>query len=80
MRISFSKYVHRLVRNRNLRLGGVNIPFKKGLLAHSDGDVVIHSLVDAIIGALNLGDIGKLFPDNDKKYEFDINDLKIEEQ
>ena len=69
MRIGFSKDVHRLVRNRNLRLGGVNIPFKKGLLAHSDGDVVIHSLVDAIIGALNLGDIGKLFPDNDKKYE-----------
>lgn len=69
MRIGFSKDVHRLVRNRTLCLGGVNIPFKKGLLAHSDGDVVIHSLVDAIIGALNLGDIGKLFPDNDKKYE-----------
>lgn len=69
MRIGFSKDVHKLVKNRVLRLGGVNIPFKKGLLAHSDGDVVIHSLVDAIIGALNLGDIGKLFPDNDKKYE-----------
>lgn len=69
MRIGFSKDVHRLVRKRALRLGGVTIPFKKGLLAHSDGDVVIHSLVDAFIGALNLGDIGKLFPDTDKQYE-----------
>lgn len=69
MRIGFGKDIHKLVRGRKLVLGGVTIPYKKGLLAHSDGDVVIHSLVDALIGALNLGDIGKLFPDTDSKYK-----------
>ena len=68
MRIGFGKDVHRLVKKRKLVLGGVEIPYEKGLISHSDGDVVIHSLVDAIIGALNLGDIGKLFPDTDPKY------------
>ena len=68
MRIGFGKDVHRLVKKRKLVLGGVEIPHDKGLISHSDGDVVIHALVDAIIGALNLGDIGKLFPDTDAKY------------
>lgn len=69
MRIGFAKDIHRLVENRKLVLGGVKIPYAKGLLAHSDGDVVIHSLVDAIIGAMNEGDIGKIFPDSDDKYK-----------
>ncbi len=69
MRIGFAKDIHRLVENRKLVLGGIEIPYHKGLLAHSDGDVVIHSLVDAIIGAMNEGDIGQIFPDNDDKYK-----------
>lgn len=74
MKIGFAKDIHRFGRNRKLVLGGVNIPYKKGLLAHSDGDVVVHSIVDSILGALNLGDIGKMFPDNDDKYK-DYNSL-----
>lgn len=69
MRIGFAKDIHKLVENRKLVLGGVEIPYSKGLLAHSDGDVVIHSLVDALIGAMNEGDIGKIFPDTDSKYK-----------
>ncbi len=69
MRIGFAKDIHKLVNDRKLILGGVEIPYSKGLLAHSDGDVVIHSLVDSIIGALNLGDIGKMFPDSNDKYK-----------
>lgn len=69
MRIGFSKDVHRFKKGRKLILGGVEIPFKKGLIAHSDGDVVVHSIVDAILGAINFGDIGTLFPDNDNKYK-----------
>ena len=69
MRIGFAKDIHKLVENRKLVLGGVEIPYSKGLLAHSDGDVVIHSLVDALIGAMNEGDIGKIFPDTDNKYK-----------
>lgn len=57
--------IHRLVPNRPLILGGVHIPFELGLLAHSDGDVVLHAVIDAMIGAAGLGDIGTLFPDTD---------------
>ncbi len=59
---------HRLVEGRDLFLGGVRIPFEKGLLGHSDADVLLHAIMDAILGALNLGDIGKLFPDTDERY------------
>lgn len=68
MRIGQGFDVHELVDNRELILGGVKIPFGKGLKGHSDGDVLIHAIIDALLGALALGDIGKNFPDNDKKY------------
>lgn len=60
--------VHRLVEGRELILGGVTIPFEKGLLGHSDADVLIHAIIDALLGALALGDIGKHFPDTDPKF------------
>ncbi|MCF7911346.1 MAG: 2-C-methyl-D-erythritol 2,4-cyclodiphosphate synthase [Candidatus Cloacimonetes bacterium] len=60
--------VHKLQENESLILGGVKIPFEKGLLGHSDADVLIHAVIDAILGALAWGDIGKLFPDTDAKY------------
>ena len=63
-RIGFSKDIHRLVENRKLIIGGVIIPFEKGELAHSDGDVLYHALAESIVGALALGDLGKHFPDN----------------
>ncbi|MBT4332011.1 MAG: 2-C-methyl-D-erythritol 2,4-cyclodiphosphate synthase [Candidatus Cloacimonetes bacterium] len=69
MRIGYGYDVHRLVENRKLILGGVEIPFKKGLLGHSDADVLIHAIIDAILGALAKGDIGLLFPDTDEAYE-----------
>ena len=69
MRVGFAKDIHRLVEGKDLILGGVKIPFDKCLEAHSDGDVVIHSIVDALIGALNKGDIGTLFPDTDERYK-----------
>ena len=69
MRIGFGYDVHKLVENRKLIIGGVNIPFEKGLLGHSDADVLVHAIIDAILGALAKGDIGKLFPDNDDKYK-----------
>ena len=59
---------HRLVEGRKLFLGGVEIPFEKGLLGHSDADVLLHAIMDAILGAMKLGDIGKLFPDTDERY------------
>ena len=62
-RIGFSKDIHRLVENRKLIIGGVVIPFEKGELAHSDGDVLYHALAESILGALALGDLGKHFPD-----------------
>lgn len=68
MRIGFGYDVHRLVPDRRLVLCGVEIPSEKGLLGHSDADVAVHALCDAILGALALGDIGTHFPDNDKKY------------
>ncbi len=69
MRIGMGYDVHRLVPDRDLIIGGVKIPFEKGLLGHSDADVLIHAIMDAILGAAALGDIGKHFPDNDPKYE-----------
>ena len=62
-RIGFSKDIHRLVENRKLIIGGVAVPFEKGELAHSDGDVLYHALAESILGALALGDLGKHFPD-----------------
>jgi 2-C-methyl-D-erythritol 2,4-cyclodiphosphate synthase len=61
--------LHKLVPGRKLVLGGVDIPFDKGLLGHSDADVLIHAIIDALIGAAALGDIGRLFPDTEKQYK-----------
>ncbi|SHH44200.1 2-C-methyl-D-erythritol 2,4-cyclodiphosphate synthase [Tepidibacter thalassicus] len=69
MRFGIGYDVHKLVENRDLIIGGVNIPHEKGLLGHSDADVLIHAIMDAILGALALGDIGRHFPDNDPKYK-----------
>ena len=69
MRIGYGYDVHRLVEGRRLTLGGVDIPWEKGLLGHSDADVLTHALMDALLGAAALGDIGKLFPDKDPAYE-----------
>ena len=69
MRIGHGYDVHRLVSERKLILGGVELPFEKGLLGHSDADVLTHAVMDALLGAAALGDIGKLFPDSDPAYE-----------
>lgn len=69
MRIGFGIDYHRLVEGRKLIIGGVNIPFKKGLLGHSDADVLVHAICDALLGAAALGDIGQHFPDTDEKYK-----------
>ena len=69
MRIGHGYDVHRLVEDRELILGGVNIPFEKGLLGHSDADVLTHALMDAMLGAAGMGDIGKHFPDTDPQYK-----------
>jgi len=69
MRIGTGYDVHKLVENRELILGGVTIPFEKGLLGHSDADVLVHAIMDALLGAAALGDIGKHFPDTDEKYK-----------
>ena len=76
MRIGFGYDVHKLVTERKLILGGVEIPHEKGLLGHSDADVLVHSIMDAILGALALGDIGKHFPDTDSAYK-DINSMLL---
>lgn len=68
MRIGFGYDVHRLAEERRLVLCGVEVPFSLGLLGHSDADVAVHALMDAVLGALALGDIGHLFPDSDPKY------------
>lgn len=68
MRVGHGYDVHRLVPERRLILGGVEIPYGLGLLGHSDADVLLHALMDALLGACALGDIGKLFPDNDESY------------
>ncbi len=69
MRIGHGYDVHRLSEGRKLILGGVEIPFEKGLLGHSDADVLTHAVMDSLLGACALGDIGKLFPDTDVKYK-----------
>lgn len=68
MRIGHGYDVHRLVEGRSLVLGGIRIPFEKGLDGHSDADVLIHAVMDALLGAAAMGDIGKLFPDTDDRY------------
>ncbi|MEE0858247.1 MAG: 2-C-methyl-D-erythritol 2,4-cyclodiphosphate synthase [Acutalibacteraceae bacterium] len=68
MRIGHGYDVHKLVDDRKLILGGVEIPYEKGLLGHSDADVLVHAIMDALLGAGAFGDIGKLFPDNDPAY------------
>ena len=69
MRIGFGNDIHRLEEGRKLFLGGINLPYEKGCVAHSDGDVLIHALIDSILGALALGDIGTFFPPEDNKYK-----------
>lgn len=69
MRIGHGYDVHKLVEGRDLILGGVKIPYEKGLLGHSDADVLLHAVTDALLGAAALGDIGKLFPDTDMQYK-----------
>ena len=74
MRIGMGYDIHRLVSGRKLVLGGLTIPFEKGLLGHSDADVLVHAVCDALLGAAGLGDIGLHFPDTDQKYK-DIKSL-----
>ena len=69
LRIGHGYDVHRLTEGRKLILGGVEIPYEKGLLGHSDADVLVHAVMDALTGAARLGDIGKLFPDSDPRYK-----------
>lgn len=69
MRIGQGYDAHRLVEGRKLILGGVNIEYERGLLGHSDADVLVHAIMDALLGAAAMGDIGGLFPDNDPRYE-----------
>ncbi len=69
LRIGHGYDVHRLVEGRKLIIGGVEIPYEKGLLGHSDADVLLHAISDALLGAAAIGDIGCLFPDNDEKYK-----------
>ena len=76
MRIGLGYDVHKLVENRKLILGGVEFQYEKGLLGHSDADVLVHAIMDAILGALNLPDIGNLFPDTDDEYK-DIYSIEL---
>ena len=76
MRIGNGYDVHKLVEGRNLILGGVDVPYEKGLLGHSDADVLIHAIMDALLGACALGDIGKLFPDSDAEFK-DISSILL---
>ncbi|MEG0979227.1 MAG: 2-C-methyl-D-erythritol 2,4-cyclodiphosphate synthase [Oscillospiraceae bacterium] len=76
MRIGHGYDVHRLVSDRKLIIGGVDIPCEYGLLGHSDADVLLHAVSDALLGAVCLGDIGKLFPDNDEQFK-DADSLKL---
>lgn len=79
MRIGMGYDVHRLVENRKLIMGGVEIPYEKGLLGHSDADVLLHAIMDALLGAAALGDIGKHFPDTDDAYK-GISSIKLLEK
>lgn len=76
MRVGMGYDVHKLVENRDLILGGVTISYEKGLLGHSDADVLLHAIMDALLGAAALGDIGKHFPDSDDKYK-GISSIKL---
>lgn len=76
MRVGMGYDVHRLTENRELILGGVKIPYEKGLLGHSDADVLVHAVMDALLGAAALGDIGKHFPDTDPTYK-GISSIKL---
>jgi 2-C-methyl-D-erythritol 2,4-cyclodiphosphate synthase len=76
MRIGMGYDVHKLVEGRALILGGVNVPHKKGLLGHSDADVLLHAIMDSLLGALALGDIGYHFPDTDNNYK-NISSIKL---
>ena len=76
MRVGLGYDVHKLVENRKLVLGGVEFEYEKGLLGHSDADVLVHAIMDAILGALNLPDIGNLFPDTDDEYK-DIYSIEL---
>ena len=76
MRVGMGYDVHKLVEGRDLILGGVKIPYDKGLLGHSDADVLLHAIMDALLGAAALGDIGKHFPDTDSKYK-GISSIKL---
>jgi len=69
MKIGFGYDVHKLVKGRKLMLGGIHIPFNKGLIGHSDADALIHAIIDSLLGAANLGDIGIHFPDTDEAYK-----------
>ena len=69
MRVGIGYDVHKLVEDRKLIMGGVEIPYEKGLLGHSDADVLVHAIMDAMLGAAALGDIGKHFPDTDERYK-----------
>ncbi len=79
MRIGFGYDVHRLAENRRLILCGAEIPYELGLLGHSDADVAVHALMDAVLGALVLGDIGHLFPDSDPRFK-DADSMKLLKQ
>ena len=76
IRVGMGYDVHKLVEGRNLILGGVNIPWEKGLLGHSDADVLLHAIMDALLGAAALGDIGRHFPDTDPEYK-GISSMKL---
>ena len=76
MRIGYGYDVHKLVEGRKLIIGGVDIPYEKGLLGHSDADVLLHAVMDSLLGAAALGDIGKHFPDRDDKYK-GISSIKL---
>ncbi|SKC87841.1 2-C-methyl-D-erythritol 2,4-cyclodiphosphate synthase [Maledivibacter halophilus] len=76
MRVGIGYDVHKLVKDRKLIIGGVDIPYEKGLLGHSDADVLLHAIKDAMLGAVALGDIGKHFPDTDEKYK-GISSIKL---
>ena len=76
LRVGLGYDVHRLAENRKLIIGGVDIPYEKGLLGHSDADVLVHAIMDALLGASKLGDIGVLFPDSDPKYK-DISSITL---
>jgi len=76
MRIGIGYDIHRLVTDRKLTLGGVEIPFSKGLLGHSDADVLVHAVCDALLGAAGMGDIGLHFPDTDPRYK-DVSSLVL---